>query len=65
MYYRFPNQVCAIIRYVRHQGLKAPITLTKILPRGKQWPKGLRLRVRVRVRVTLTLTLTLTRQAVA
>lgn len=33
--------VCAIIRHVRHQGLKAPITLTKILPRGKQWPKGL------------------------
>mmetsp|Transcript_13542 Transcript_13542/g.32091 ORF Transcript_13542/g.32091 Transcript_13542/m.32091 type:complete len:427 (-) Transcript_13542:166-1446(-) len=32
---------CAIIRHVRHQGLKAPITLTKILPRGKQWPHGL------------------------
>jgi len=33
--------VCAIIRHVRHQGLKAPITLTKILPRGKEWPRGL------------------------
>ena len=32
--------VCAIIRHVRHQGLTAPITLTKIMPRGKQWPKG-------------------------
>lgn len=31
---------CAVIRHVRSQGLRAPISLTLVLPRGKAWPHG-------------------------